>query len=137
MIISSIIIILAGYNEIDPLVAALIGVLIIRSAYGLVRDSTNILLEATPKQFRLEKVAEAIRSVDGVKGVHDLHVWTITSGLYALSGHITVNSDTIGEGSAIVDKVAAKLKESFGIDHVTLQMERETLEKIQSEDPRL
>src|SRR5213596_4316103 len=77
----SLIIILAGYNEIDPLVAALIGVLIIRSAYGLVRDSTNILLEATPKQFRLEKVAEAIRSVDGVKGVHDLHVWTITSGL--------------------------------------------------------
>ena len=137
VIISSLIIILAGYNEIDPLVAALIGVLIIRSAYGLVRDSTNILLEATPKQFRLEKVAEAIRSVDGVKGVHDLHVWTITSGLYALSGHITVNSDTIGEGSAIVDKVAAKLKESFGIDHVTLQMERETLEKIQSEDPRL
>jgi len=137
VIISSLIIILAGYNEIDPLVAALIGVLIIRSAYGLVRDSTNILLEATPKQFRLEKVAETIRSVDGVKGVHDLHVWTITSGLYALSGHITVNSDTIGEGSAIVDKVAAKLKESFGIDHVTLQMERETLEKIQSEDPRL
>src|SRR5213596_2441228 len=136
-VISSIIIILAGYNEIDPLVAALIGVLIIRSAYGLVRDSTNILLEATPKQFRLEKVAEAIRSVDGVKGVHDLHVWTITSGLYALSGHITVNSDTIGEGAAIVDRVAAKLKESFGIDHVTLQMERETLEKLQSEDPRL
>ncbi|TMI56131.1 cation transporter, partial [Candidatus Bathyarchaeota archaeon] len=89
VIISSLIIILAGYNEIDPLVGALIGVLIIRSAYGLVRDSTNILLEATPKQFRLEKVAEAIRSVDGVKGVHDLHVWTITSGLYALSGHIT------------------------------------------------
>ena len=137
VIISSLIIILAGYNEIDPLVAALIGVLIIRSAYGLVRDSTNILLEATPKQFRLEKVAEAIRSVDGVKGVHDLHVWTITSGLYALSGHITVNSDTIGEGAAIVDRVAAKLKESFGIDHVTLQMERETLEKLQSEDPRL
>jgi len=137
VIISSLIIILAGYNEIDPLVAALIGVLIIRSAYGLVRDSTNILLEATPKQFRLEKVAEAIRSVDGVKGVRDLHVWTITSGLYALSGHITVNSDTIGEGSAIVDRVAAKLKESFGIDHVTLQMERETLEKILSEDASL
>src|SRR2546422_4692070 len=134
VIISSIIIILAGYNEIDPLVAALIGVLIIRSAYGLVRDSTNILLEATPKQFRLEKVAETIRSVDVVKGVHDLHVWTITSGLYALSGHITVGTDSIGQGSTIAEKIEAKLKESFGIEHVTLQVEKETLENIQEHE---
>jgi cobalt-zinc-cadmium efflux system protein len=134
VIISSFIVILTGYNGIDPLIAALIGVLIIRSAYGLVRDSTNILLEATPKQFELGKIAEVIRRVDGVKGVHDLHVWTITSSLYALSGHITVDSDTIQSGSAIVERVSAKLKESFGIGHVTLQMERESLERIQRED---
>jgi cobalt-zinc-cadmium efflux system protein len=134
VIISSLIVILTGYNGIDPLIAALIGVLIIRSAYGLVRDSTNILLEATPKQFELGKIAEIIRSVEGVRGVHDLHVWTITSGLYALSGHITVDSDTIQSGSAIVEKVSAKLKELFGIGHVTLQVERENLERIQRED---
>jgi cobalt-zinc-cadmium efflux system protein len=134
VIVSSLIVILTGYDGIDPLIAALIGVLIIRSAYGLVRDSTNILLEATPKQFELGKIAEMIRSVDGVKGVHDLHVWTITSGLYALSGHITVDSDTIQSGSAIVEMVSAKLKESFGIGHVTLQMEKESLERIQRED---
>jgi cobalt-zinc-cadmium efflux system protein len=137
VIISSLLILLTGYNGIDPLVAALIGVLIIRSAYGLVRDSTNILLEATPKQFELEKIAETIRSIAGVKGVHDLHVWTITSGLYALSGHLTVESDTIMDGSAVVDKVAMRLKEAFGIDHVTLQMEKESLEKIQREDAAL
>jgi cobalt-zinc-cadmium efflux system protein len=135
VIISSLIVILTGYNGIDPLIAALIGVLIIRSAYGLVRESTNILLEATPKQFELGKIAEIIGGVDGVKGVHDLHVWTITSGLYALSGHITVDSDTIQSGSAIVEKISAKLKESFGIGHVTLQMERESLERLQREDP--
>jgi cobalt-zinc-cadmium efflux system protein len=134
VIISSLIVILTGYNGIDPLIAALIGVLIIRSAYGLVRDSTNILLEATPKQFELGKIAEIIRSIEGVRGVHDLHVWTITSGLYALSGHITVDSDTIQSGSAIVEKVSAKLKELFGIGHVTLQVERENLERIQRED---
>src|SRR6266566_2642456 len=121
----------------DPLVAALIGVLIIRSAYGLVRDSTNILLEATPKQFELGKIAQTIRSVYGVKGVHDLHVWTITSGLYALSGHVTLDSDSISQGSIILKKVAAKLKESFGIEHVTLQMEKETLESIQHESSTL
>ncbi len=137
VIVSSLIIIFTGYNSIDPLVAALIGLLIIRSAYGLVRDSTNILLEATPKQFELEKIAETIQSIPGVKGVHDLHVWTITSGLYALSGHLMVETDTISEGSAIVEKVEAKLKEEFGIEHATLQLEKESLEKIQSEDARL
>ena len=137
VIISSLIVIMTGFNGIDPLVAALIGVLIIRSAYGLVRDSTNILLESTPKQFELEKIAETIRSVAGVRGVHDLHVWTITSGLYALSGHLTVESDSIIEGSDVVDKVAARLKETFGIDHVTLQMEKQSLERIEKDDASL
>ncbi|HYY90587.1 MAG TPA: cation diffusion facilitator family transporter [Candidatus Dormibacteraeota bacterium] len=134
VVASSLLIVLTGYNGIDPLVAALIGVLIIRSAYGLVRDSTSILLEATPKQFELEEIARTIQSVPGVRGIHDLHVWTITSGLYALSGHLTVESNTIGEGSVLVDKVAEKLKEAFGIEHVTLQMEKENLERIQRED---
>src|SRR5207247_5242383 len=104
--ISSLTIIITGYNGIDPLVAALIGVLIIRSAYGLVRDSTNILLEATPKQFELGKIAQTIRSVNGVKGVHDLHVWMITSGLYALSGHVTLASAAIRQATIITNKGA-------------------------------
>jgi cobalt-zinc-cadmium efflux system protein len=137
VIVSSLVVILSGYYAIDPIAAGLIGLLIIRSAYGLVRDSSNILLESTPKGFQLEKIAETIKSVEGVKGVHDLHVWTITSGLYALSGHITVESNGIVEGSAIIGRVSAKLKESFGIEHVTLQMEKETLENIQREDTTL
>ncbi len=137
VIISSLVIILTGYNGIDPIVAVLIGVLIIRSAYALVRDSTNILLEATPKQFELEEIAKTIQGIPGVRGVHDLHVWTIASGLYALSGHLTVETDKISEGSTIVGKVAAKLKESFGIEHVTLQMEKENLQRIQREETTL
>ena len=131
VILSSLVVIFTGYLAIDPLVAVLIGLLIMRSAYGLLRDSTDILLEATPKQLQLETIAKTILSIDGVKGVHDLHVWTITSGLYALSGHLTVDSDTIRDGSLVVEKVAARLKDSFGIEHVTLQMEKETLEKLQ------
>jgi cobalt-zinc-cadmium efflux system protein len=137
VIISSLVIMFTGYNWIDPLVAALIGILIIRSAYGLVRDSTNILLEATPKQLELEKVAESIQSIAGVKGVHDLHVWTITSGLYALSGHLIVETESISEGSLIVERVEARLKEQFGIEHATLQLEKESLERIQAEDAGL
>jgi len=84
--------------------------------------------------MQLETIAKTIRSVDGVKGVHDLHVWTITSGLYALSGHVTVATDSISQGSTIVEKIEAKLKVSFGIEHVTLQVEKETLENIQGHE---
>ena len=131
VIVSSLVVIFTGYQGIDSLAAAIIGVLIMLSAYRLVRDSTNILLEATPRQMNLETIAKTVSSVDGVKGVHDLHVWTITSGLYALSGHITVDTDSISKGSTIVEKIEAMLKELFGIEHVTLQVEKETLEKIQ------
>jgi len=134
VIVSSLIIIFAGYEGIDSLAAAMIGALIMLSAYRLVRDSTNILLEATPRQMDLETIAKTISSVDGVKGVHDLHVWTITSGLYALSGHITVDTDSISKSSTIVEKIEVKLKESFGIEHVTLQVEKETLENIQGHE---
>src|SRR5437667_6240511 len=134
VIVSSLIVILTGYQGIDSLAAAIIGVLIMLSAYRLVRDSTNILLEATPRQMDLETIAKTISSVNGVRGVHDLHVWTITSGLYALSGHITVDTDRISESSTIVEKIEAKLKESFGIEHVTLQVEKETLESIQEHE---
>jgi cobalt-zinc-cadmium efflux system protein len=137
VIVSSLVVVLTGYSGLDPIAAVLIGILIMRGAYGLVRESTNILLEATPRHLELESIAKTIRSVEGVKGVHDLHVWTITSGLYALSGHVTLDSDTLGQGSVIIGKVAAKLKESFGIEHVTLQMEKETLERIEQEDARL
>ena len=104
------------------------------SAYRLVRDSTNILLEATPRQMDLETIAKTISGVNGVKGVHDLHVWTITSGLYALSGHITVDTDSISKSSIIVDGIEVELKKSFGIEHVTLQVEKETLENIQGHE---
>src|SRR5713226_8089433 len=134
VIVSSLIVIITGYQGVDPLAAAIIGVLVMLSAYRLVRDSTNILLEATPRQMDLETIAKTIGSVDGVKGVHDLHVWTITSGLYALSGHVTVDTDMISDGSNIVGKIAARLRDSFGIEHVTLQIEKETLENIQGHE---
>lgn len=134
VIVSSLVVIFTSYQGVDPIAAAIIGLLIMRSAYVLVRDSTNILLEATPRQMQLETIAHSIGDVEGVKGVHDLHVWTITSGLYALSGHVTVATDSISEGSAILARIETRLRESFGIEHVTLQIERETLEKIQEHE---
>lgn len=135
VIIGGIIVTFTNYTIIDPLIAILIGVLILRNAFGLVRESTDILMEATPRHLELDKVARTIQSVAGVIGVHDLHIWTITSGLYALSGHVTVRPETLEEGSQIIAAVSGKLREAFGIEHVTLQLEKETLEKLQGAKP--
>lgn len=130
VVIGGLVLTFSTYTLIDPMIAILIGVLILRNAFGLVRESTDILMEATPRHVEFETVAKTIQGVKGVIGVHDLHIWTITSGLYALSGHITVRPETLDEGSRIIEQVSGKLREAFGIEHVTLQLEKETLETL-------
>ena len=134
VIVSALVILFTGYLLADPIIAVVIGLLIMRSAYSLARESLDILLEAAPRHLKLADVSQAILSVEGVKGVHDLHVWTITSGFYALSGHITLSSSTVKEANMIREKVARKVAESFGIEHVTLQVETEALETIQCDE---
>ena len=131
VIIGGLVVIFSGYLLADSIVAAFIGILIIGSAYSLVRDSVNILGEATPRHLELEKIARTVELVKGVRGIHDLHVWTISSGLYALSGHLIVDTDNLEEGAAIIREVSRKLRETFGIEHVTLQLERQVLQDIE------
>ena len=131
VIIGGLVVIFSGYLLADSIVAAFIGVLIIGSAYSLVRDSVNILGEATPRHLELEKIARTVEQVKGVRGIHDLHVWTISSGLYALSGHLIVDTDNLEGGAAIIREVSGKLRETFGIEHVTLQLERQVLQDIE------
>ena len=131
VIIGGLVVIFSGYLLADSIVAAFIGILIIGSAYSLVRDSVNILGEATPRHLELEKIARTVEQVKGVGGIHDLHVWTISSGLYALSGHLIVDTDHLEEGAAIIREVSRKLRETFGIEHVTLQLERQVLQDIE------
>ena len=134
VIVSGAIIFTTGYLLVDPIIAALIGILIFRNAVSLVRDSTDILMEATPKHLDLATITRMIQEVPGVRSVHDLHVWTITSGLYAVSGHVIVSSQSMEEGSKITNEISERLRTSYGIDHVTIQLEQESLEKIQKPD---
>lgn len=120
---------------LDVLVALFIVVLIVLSAGRLLRDSVRIMLEASPADFETRDVADAIRTVPGVRGVHDLHVWTVTSGLYILTGHLSVAGDTtVQEASGIVDAVQGRLRERFGIAHATLQVDSLQEEIIPSAD---
>src|SRR3989442_1268617 len=107
---------------LDTAIAVLIVALIALSTMRLLRDSVRIILEGSPANLRPEEIAEAILSVPGVRGVHDLHVWTVTSDLVILIGHLSVaGSKTVQEAAGIVDAVQARLRERFGIVHSTLQ----------------
>lgn len=112
---------LYGWYAADALFSALIGVLIVWSSWRLIRESTNVLLEGTPAHINLAAVEDSILHTDGVADVHDLHVWTITSGREALSAHV-IHAYEVSQPE-LLKELRAKLYDRFGVDHLTIQME--------------
>jgi cobalt-zinc-cadmium efflux system protein len=110
-----------GWKWADPLASVLIGLLVVFSSWGLLRDSVAVLMEGVPAHLQLDEVAEAMAAVPGVTAVHDLHVWTITSGFVALSAHVVVEPECSED---VLWRVRAVIHDRFGIDHSTIQVER-------------
>jgi cobalt-zinc-cadmium efflux system protein len=119
-----------GAYWLDPALSMLIGVFILYSSYSLVREAVDVLLETVPRHVDLEGVDKAIHAVDGVSEVHDLHIWTITSGMYALSAHIVVAAGHGEHNDVLLNKVKDVLLRDFNISHTTLQLESETYEHV-------
>ena len=120
-IVAGAVITLSGWNSADALFSALIGLLIIWSSWHLIREATNVLLEGTPAHINLAAVEDAILGTEGVTDVHDLHIWTITSGHEALSAHV-IHAYSISQPD-LLKELRTKLHDSFGVDHLTIQME--------------
>ncbi|HYU09802.1 MAG TPA: cation diffusion facilitator family transporter [Gemmatimonadales bacterium] len=118
------IVLVFGWTPADPLISVLIGALVLVSAWRLVKESTDVLLEATPRHIALSDVHERIASVPGVDSVHDLHLWTVTSGVVAMSGHLVVRNPT--DNQPVLEEVQDRMR-ALGIHHVTVQMEREPI----------
>ncbi|HYT05072.1 MAG TPA: histidinol dehydrogenase [Gemmatimonadales bacterium] len=116
------IILATGWLRADPVISILIAVLILGSAWRLVKESTDILLEAAPAHIALSDVHDRIASIPGVASVHDLHVWTVTSGVIAMSGHLVVQNPA--ENQRVLEAVQQRLG-GMGIAHVTVQVERD------------
>jgi cobalt-zinc-cadmium efflux system protein len=110
-----------GWRWADPAASVLIALLVIRSAWGLVKESVAVLMESTPHHLDADQVRAALRESAGVRGVHDLHIWAITSGLVALSAHVVI--DDLRGQQELLQQLRLLLRERFGIDHVTLQLE--------------
>ena len=120
-IMAGILMALFGWYTADPLFGIIISLLIIWSSIRLIREATNVLLEGTPAHINLAAVEDAILNTEGVDDVHDLHVWTITSGREALSAHV-IHAHSISQPD-LLKELRIKLQVRFGVDHLTIQME--------------
>jgi cobalt-zinc-cadmium efflux system protein len=125
-IAAGVLIIAFGWLWADAAMSIFISLIIVFSAWRLIMESVNILLEGTPAHIDLTAVENAILTTDGVASVHDLHVWTISSGIDALSAHIS-HDESVAH-SELLAIVRTKLHDSFGLDHLTIQMETIDLE---------
>src|ERR1700747_1317976 len=117
-----------GQSWIDSALSLGIGALILWSGFGIVRETLNILLEGTPRGIKLERVETAIRTIEGVNDVHDLHIWSIGSETRALSCHIAIADIPPSVSERILRDVKDRLHQSFRIDHTTIQFEYEECE---------
>ena len=121
VVIAAVVIALTGWTPIDALASIAIGVLIVPRTLRLLRDAVDILLEATPKGLRMDDIRRHILDVPGVADVHDLHAWTITSGLNVVSAHVVIETDA--DPPAVLDELCRCLSGDFDIEHSTFQLE--------------
>jgi cobalt-zinc-cadmium efflux system protein len=128
-LVAGVVILADGPREADSVAALLIGCLILLGSWRLIRDPLDVLLEAAPRGVDVDEVGDAMCRVDGVREVHDLHIWTVTSGFPALAAHVRL--DPHADAEAIRTEVEAVLRERFGISHTTLQTMSERLLAIE------
>ena len=121
VVIAAVVILATGWLEADPIASVLIGLLVLASSWTILRDSTSILLESAPRSIDTRAVGARLAGAPGVVEVHDLHIWTITSGFPALSAHVLVGRGEDCHGRR--RELEALLRDEFGIDHTTLQVD--------------
>jgi cobalt-zinc-cadmium efflux system protein len=119
--VAGVVVLATGFTRADGIAALMVAALMIRSGWALLRDSGRVLLEAAPKDLDPNEIGRTLAAQDHVVEVHDLHVWEVTSGMPSLSAHVTVRAGC--DTQAHRRKLAVMLRERFGIDHTTLQVE--------------
>ena len=118
-LVAGAVIILTGYTVVDPLLSMLVSGLILRSVLGVLKESTLVLLDSVPTGVEFREVGEALVRIEGVRSIHDLHVWSMVPGRNAVSAHVLI--DRIERWPRILQEARTVLARDFGIDHVTLQ----------------
>jgi cobalt-zinc-cadmium efflux system protein len=122
-VVAGVIIYFTGANWLDPFVSVLIGLLILYNAWGILRDAVDILLESTPRDVDMKRMVGEITQLEGVLGVHDLHVWSITQNLRTMSAHILTKDISVSAGAEIQNRINELVYHRYNIAHATLQLE--------------
>lgn len=125
-LVAGLLMLLFNWYIADPIISVVVALLILKSAWGVLTHSFHILMEGSPAHVDINKIKELLKEIDGVKGVHDIHVWTITSGLHSFSCHLQVSDDQ--DCQAILQKALNLVNEQCGIEHSTIQVEKSGLE---------
>lgn len=125
-IIAALLIIFFGWNIADPIASMIVSVLVLYSGWHILKDSVNILMESKPANINTEQLIETIKSIDGVTGIHDLHIWMITQEFLSLTTHLAVDNDS--DRDVLLSKVTEVIKKETGITHITIQMEGKSFE---------
>ncbi len=125
VIVTGIIITATGFTVADPIASLAVGILILPRTWRLLKEAIDILLEASPASIDLDEIRQHMTELPGIREVHELHVWTITSGLPVFSAHIVVDPEVIerGQSAIMLDKLQACLRGHFDVDHSTFQLE--------------
>jgi len=110
----------------DPIISVIIALLILKGAWGLIKETVSILLEAVPEGYDISKIGEEIKRTAGAKEVHHVHIWTLSSNIHALSCHVKIPDMKITESEGIVLNIQDMLREKYNIKHVTIQLECES-----------
>ncbi|MBW2055496.1 MAG: cation transporter [Deltaproteobacteria bacterium] len=126
VILGGVIILYTGWYLVDPLLSIFIGLLILKGAYALIMESIDIFLEATPKDINMKELLDELRKIQGVKEVHHIHLWTITSGINAMSAHVLIDDVLISSSAHILKEIKILLHNKYRIEHSTIQFESES-----------
>lgn len=121
VIFGAVIIYYTGWFAIDPIISVLICVLILLWSYKLIMESVDVLLEATPKEINIDEIIEGLKQISGIDNAHDIHVWTITSGMYAMSAHIDTKDMLISETTKLSKEINDVVSKKFKIGHTVIQ----------------
>lgn len=123
VIIGGVIMLLSGWFWVDPIISVFIGLIITLAAWRILKEGLSVLLEATPKQVNITEMVNALNRMPEVKDVHDIHVWSISPELHAMSCHVLIDDLPTSQAAGIRQKIEAVLRQQFHIEHTALQME--------------
>ena len=127
VIVGGLIISFTNYSIVDPIVSVGIGILIIRSGIILCRECLHVFMEGTPKEIQIKQVSERLAKFEEIDDIHELHIWTLTSNVFAMSAHVKIKYEFISQTNNILRKINNTMKEEFGINHCTIQIEHDLI----------